>query len=357
MKKSLKLFTALSLAIGLFLTGCNKGGQPTPPTPEVVHVTGVTSTEESFSIEVGEEHELVYVIAPEEATDKSVTVSSESSCISIEGTTVTGELAGDAEVLLTTVDGNFSITYTITVVEPIIKEFPAKDVIAFFEEAGIDVVIPNYVVASEEAYFEIDDSYEGYFDVYVTGSSHEEMIDYKDALLYDGWIVVGTSEDGDYKMQFGSTAAFVDLIDFSDYIGVSFYHEEVTPSEGMGPEEAMTEFSGYFGATATEVESGVFGFYQAWLYDEEENNPAALMEYVDMVFEYVLTEFTGAGEWTESEGANVKYFVNEIATAFEIYVYEDNVWVKDGYIVDEGTEGAESVHVVCVESYSYSVAE
>ena len=354
MKKIFKLFAALPLAFGMLLASC--GNKPAPaPAPEVVHVTEVTTTEEAFTIEVGEAHDLVYTIAPENATDKSVTIASESACVSIEGTTVTGELAGDAEVLLTTVDGNFSITYTVTVVAPVLKEFPAKDIIAFYEEAGLDVVIPNYVVASEEAYFEVDDSYEGYFDVYVTGSTHEEMIDYKDALLYDGWIVVGTSEDGDYRMQFGSTAAFVDLIDFSDYIAVSFYHEEVTPSEGKAPEEAMTEFAGYFGATATEVEAGVFGFYQAWLYDEDENNPAALMEYVDMVFEYVLDEFAASSDWAESEGANLKCFINAIGTQFEIYVYEDNVWVKDGYIVREGTEGAEQVHVVCVEAYAYTV--
>ena len=352
MKKLIKLFAALPLAFGMLLAGC--GNKPAP-TPEVIHVTSVTTTEEAFTIEVGEAHDLVYTIAPEDAADKSVTVASESVCVSIEGTTVTGELAGDAEVLLTTVDGNFSITYTVTVVNPKLKEFPTKDIIAFYEEAGLDVVVSDYAVASEEAYFEVDDSFEGYFDVYVTGSTHEEMIDYKDALLYDGWIVVGTSEDGDYKMQFGSTAAFVDLIDFGDYISVSFYHEEVTPAEGKSPEEAMTEFAGYLGATPVEVESGVFGIYQAWLYDEEDNNPAALMEYVDMVFEYVLTEFTASGDWAEDQGANGKYFINEIGTAFEIYVYEDNVWVKDGYIVDEGTEGAESVHVVCVEAYAYTL--
>lgn len=227
MKKGLKLLLTSLLGFTLMLAGCSK---PAPiPTPEVVHVTGVTSTEESFIIEVGEAHELVYTIAPENAADKSVTVASESACVSIEGTTVTGELAGYAEVLLTTIDGNFSITYNVTVVEPVLKEFPSNDIIAFYQTAELDVVVPSYAVASEEAFFEIDTSTEEYFDVYVNHTTSDELVAYKNALKADGWVVVSADEETseDFKLQFGETNAFVDLLDYTAYA------DEETPASTL----------------------------------------------------------------------------------------------------------------------------
>ena len=117
------------------------------------------------------------------------------------------------------------ISLTISESAPEQAEFPVKDVIAFFDEAGLDVVVTSYSSANLEVEYEVDDSYPGYFDVYVTGSSHEEMVAYKDALILDGWVVVG-EEDGDFRLQFGETNAFVDLIDCTDYLWISFFVKE-----------------------------------------------------------------------------------------------------------------------------------
>ena len=110
--------------------------------------------------------------------------------------------------------------------EPEVAQFPSKEVISFFDGLGIEVVIPNYVSSNNEIAYELDDSVEGYLDVYITGSNHEEMVTYKDALVEDSWVVVG-EENGDFRLQFDETIAFVDLIDFEDYLLASFFtHEE-----------------------------------------------------------------------------------------------------------------------------------
>ena len=116
MKKGLFLLLPI-LTLGLCLAGC-KGNKVEPtPEPEIVNVESVSSEQESFAILVGETHELNYSIAPENASNKNVTVTSESEAITIEGTTITAVAAGEAVATLTTEDGGFTVEYAISVVE------------------------------------------------------------------------------------------------------------------------------------------------------------------------------------------------------------------------------------------------
>lgn len=361
-----KLLIALSLLLSAGLAGCSfPSPTPTPepgpgPEPEVVYVTGISSTEEAFTIEVGEEHTLVYTVAPENATNKNVTVASNDATISIEGSKVTGVSAGEATVTVTTVDGGFSVSYAVTVEEPlppVIREFPSKDIIAFFEEAGVaDVVVPNYVLSSEEAYFEIDNSDPEAFVVYVTGSSHDEMVDYVGEMLYDNWIVRAL-EDGDYLVQFGETAAYASLVDFGNYIGIAFYVQGVEPAgEGMTPEEAASELDGWFAGLQGEIEEGVYYLFGAYSADSE--TVEGLCEYVDMVFEYMFDEFSVVEPWSEYMGAQCESYINAVNTVVEIAVYADTLYVDgEGYIVPEGTEGATAVDAIIAECYVYTSAE
>ena len=349
-----KLFIALSLLFGISLVGCAKPAPTPTPEPEVVEVTGISSTEESFTIEVGEEHALVYTIAPENATNKEVTVASNDATISIEGSKVTGLSAGEATVTVTTVDGGFSVSYAITVAEPVIREFPSKDISAFFEEVGVaDVVVPNYVLSSEEAYFEIDNSDPEAFVVYVTGSSHDEMVEYVGSMLYDNWIVRAL-EDGDYLMQFGETAAYASLVDFGDYIGIAFYAQGVEPAgEGMSPAEAAEALDGWFAGLQGEIEEGVYYLFGAYAAASE--SVEGLCEYIDMVFEYMFEEFTLGEAWSDYEGAQCEYYINAVDTVVEMAVYEETLYVdSEGMIVPEGTEGATAVDAIIVESYVYT---
>ena len=110
-----------------------------------------------------------------------------------------------------------------------LPEMPSVDVATFLYNGSGEVLpVPAYAGASEELGFELDDSYPGYLDVYVYNSTAEEMDAYKDALVAAGWVVVGQSEDGDYRLQFPELTAVVDLINFGDYIDLSF--TVVTPA-------------------------------------------------------------------------------------------------------------------------------
>ena len=123
-------------------------------------------------------------------------------------------------------------------VEPVGPKFPVEEIKEFFGE--IEVVIPEYVLASEKGSFDVDTSTEGYFDVYPMDTTSEELVAYKDTLKAEGWTVVSAEEETaeDFTLQFGETEAFVDLLDYTAYADeetpaynlVSFYIKSETVS-------------------------------------------------------------------------------------------------------------------------------
>lgn len=124
--------------------------------------------------------------------------------------------------------------------------------------------------------------------------------------------------------------------------------------EGMSPEEAIADVASYFGGSPALVEEGVYGVYGAF--------PAAsysvedMKGYVSSLF--VPEEFELISDWAESNGAETCSFINAIATVLQFYVYGETLWVDDeGYIVDEGTEGATAVEATCIEVYSFTYSE
>ena len=81
-----------------------------------VAVTGVT-VDETMSVKIGESNNLTVTVLPEGATNKAVTFASDNedvATVDSEGK-VTGVKAGTATITVTTVDGNFSDTCTVTV--------------------------------------------------------------------------------------------------------------------------------------------------------------------------------------------------------------------------------------------------
>ena len=88
----------------------------TEPTGDVA-VTGVTVSPTSDSIAVGETLTLTATVAPEDATNKSVTwgTSDDSIATVSDAGVVTGVAAGTATITVTTVDGSFTATCEVTV--------------------------------------------------------------------------------------------------------------------------------------------------------------------------------------------------------------------------------------------------
>ena len=93
------------------INGYNSGGS--------VSVTGVTVSPTETSISVGEDITLTATVAPENASDQSVTwSSSDTSVATVSEGTVTGVAAGTATITVTTVDGGFTDACEITVAAP-----------------------------------------------------------------------------------------------------------------------------------------------------------------------------------------------------------------------------------------------
>ena len=113
----------ISLAgVVLLLTGCENpvdgGGNGGSDT---VSVTGVTLTETSLAIVVGDTADLTETVAPENASDKTVSWSSSDSAVATVDTdgVVTGVAEGSATITVTTNDGGHTAEATVTVTESV----------------------------------------------------------------------------------------------------------------------------------------------------------------------------------------------------------------------------------------------
>lgn len=87
-------------------------------------VTGVTLDKESASLRIGEETlQLNAVVEPSDASDKSLLwTSSEAGVASVSETGLVTPLApGETVITVTTVDGEFSATCTVTVIQPVLS--------------------------------------------------------------------------------------------------------------------------------------------------------------------------------------------------------------------------------------------
>lgn len=84
--------------------------------PSVIHVTGVALDKSTDTVTVGNTTTLTATVSPSNAADKSVTWStSNSSVATVSGGVVTGVAAGTAIITVTTTDGGFTDTCTVTV--------------------------------------------------------------------------------------------------------------------------------------------------------------------------------------------------------------------------------------------------
>ena len=262
------------------------------------------------------------------------------------------ELKIRATVVASGEEGSYSVSI---VTEYIMPKLPVDDIVGFYTSCGLsNVNIPDYPFTNVDSGIDVQDYSEyGMYIIYVSGSSHDEMEQYKDDLVLAGWTVTG-EEDGDYSLAYGDTGATISLVDFGDEIGIAYSYSE--PTEDLTPEDAITEFAKGFNAATGQVDEGVYGMSAAYAASES-TTVESIKSYVESVAGYYLDGFQATGDWAEDNGAYVIYYANSINTVVEVYVYEETVYVKDGQIVDPSTEGAEETQVIYVEAYSYTYSE
>ena len=91
------------------------GSIPASEAPEVVAVTGVKLDKTTLTLNTGESAHLTATVSPSNATNKSVTWSSNNSNVSVSGGKVTAKTAGSAIVTVTTADGGYTAQCNVTV--------------------------------------------------------------------------------------------------------------------------------------------------------------------------------------------------------------------------------------------------
>lgn len=84
-------------------------------TPETVAVTGVKLDQMTLTLDVGDSVQLTATVSPTNATNKSVTWSSNNSNVSVSGGKVTAKTAGSAVVTVTTADGGYTAQCNIMI--------------------------------------------------------------------------------------------------------------------------------------------------------------------------------------------------------------------------------------------------
>ena len=97
---------------------------------KIIAVTGVTLDKNSLSLEIGKSETLNATIAPESATDKTVTWSSSNTSIAtVDGNgKVTAIASGTATITVTTKDGGKTAICTVTVPEPEVPAVPVSSI-------------------------------------------------------------------------------------------------------------------------------------------------------------------------------------------------------------------------------------
>ena len=86
-----------------------------PVAPTVVAVTGVKLNQTTLTLNAGKSAQLTATVSPSNATNKSVTWSSNNSNVSVSGGKVTAKTAGSAIVTVTTADGGYKAQCNVTV--------------------------------------------------------------------------------------------------------------------------------------------------------------------------------------------------------------------------------------------------
>lgn len=125
-------------------------------------------------------------------------------------------------------------------------------------------------------------------------------------------------------------------------------------AEPMLPEEAINAIAYYWGGQAIEVEEGVFGAFGA--FDVTQAPVESLKQYIENVF--TPEEFVMIEDWAFKDNVWGCFYMNEVDTVLEYYVYEQTVYLDEqGMIHEENSDGFTSVDASFIEVYGYTYVE
>lgn len=236
---------------------------------------------------------------------------------------------------------------------PVGPEFPNSEVVSFFEEQGLNVKVADYALSNIQGSYEIDTSVEGYFDIYVNGTTSEELVAYKNAMKEFGWSVVSADEETseDFKMQYGETDAYVDLLDYTSYAEegelpynlLSFYVSSPAMYDAEMVAAAFNEAISPYGLSATYYELETFTGWWLGAYfsestdDSETNLQSAAYTLASFLPDYILLyteEYVAATAESDAE-YDMMMVSSDFSVGIEIYGYLDSGYLSaEIYIYD-----------------------
>lgn len=193
----------------LYLTSISIQWETGGSTPGTTAVTGVTLNKSSTSLDVGDAESLTATVAPDDATDKSVSWSSDDESVAtVSGGTVTAVGVGTATITVTTTDGGFTATCSVTVASaaPVVSD-------------------SNYVKITSTS--EIKDGYKYVIAVNISGSYYpmsntfSTQISSTEAITVTNNIVITNSAASSYAVTFIVNNGNVNIYNGSKYLGHS----------------------------------------------------------------------------------------------------------------------------------------
>ena len=187
---------------------------------EPVHATGVTLDKNSASVKQGRTITLTATVTPEEAANRNVTwSSSDPSVATVSGGVVTGVATGNAKITVTTEDGKYTASCTVTVT----TSLPPRLIADFNDITSLDGIISAH-----------------YASHVVTPTKKDNMYIELISDPYSNGKYVAVS-DGSYKDQEYCTINLPDDLNIKDYGILAFdicYPEKSTDDDG-GQHESM----------------------------------------------------------------------------------------------------------------------
>ena len=114
------------------------------PEPPVIHVTGVSLDQSVLHLTVGGTAQLIASVAPSNADNRNVTwSSSEPAVAAVSGGAVTALRPGSAVITVTTVDGGYAASCTVTVTAPVTPPVNPGNPGGGYPTTPVTPVVPN----------------------------------------------------------------------------------------------------------------------------------------------------------------------------------------------------------------------
>ena len=234
--------------------------------------------------------------------------------------------------------------------------FPSKTIAADLENAGCPEMLPAFTGVALDYYYYSSGSTRQ-LAIYVEENGEQAAIaKYQSDLLTAGFSEAGKDKYGD--MHYSSPNKFIDVCawDGNDDGAPGMIFVDIVLNLPKTPYEAISSVASKVrNARVYQNEDG--SYYTQFTFQASAYSVADMKGLVKSTF--TPSDFELYTDWTADtleDGTNIEYcvFLNAAGTVLQYVVYSSTIYVKDGYIVEEGTEGAVATDVTILKATAYT---